>query len=161
MKIESIKVISEKPVENGKLVKLDSGKEVFVEEGFLYIEIELLEGKIELRCPANGELRVFNDGLDLRGNKNGVFRISYNPTPVESKIIENIEKLYPEVEPGFEPQGYVYTPQEQLQSITLLENVWELYNSFKTYTNIQGGTVEFNKEGEIEKLIAHFKNTKG
>lgn len=76
MKIETIKTTYEKPIEGGKLVKFDTGKEVFVKEGFLYIEIELLEGTVELSCPADGELRVFNDGLDLRGNKNGVFRIS-------------------------------------------------------------------------------------
>lgn len=69
--------------------------------------------------------------------------ICRNPTFVEDKIAENMEKLYPE-----SPLG---------EPASIPEDLWEVYNSFKSYSNIQGGTVEFNEFGEIKKLIAHFK----
>lgn len=74
--------------------------------------------------------------------------ICRNPTSVVDKITENMEKLYPED---------VYATGHPECSITPGENLWEVYSAFKSYTAIQGGTVEFNKDGEIEKLIAHFK----
>lgn len=46
---------------------------------------------------------------------------------------------------------------EQLQRISLPENLWELYNTLKSYTNTDSGTFEFNAEGEITKATVHFK----
>jgi len=78
--------------------------------------------------------------------------ICRNPTSIEDKIAENMEKLYPEdVYATGHPECALEEP------MSLPENLWEVYNSFKSYSNIQGGTVEFNEFGEIKKLIAHFK----
>ena len=43
------------------------------------------------------------------------------------------------------------------ESLSLPENLWEVYAALKSYSNIQEGTVEFNKLGDIEKLTVHFK----
>jgi hypothetical protein len=74
--------------------------------------------------------------------------ICRNPTSVEDKIAENMEKLYPE-------DGHTTGHPER--SISTVENLWDVYNTFRSHAMIQGGTVEFNKEGEIENLIVNFK----
>lgn len=71
-----------------------------------------------------------------------------NENTVENKITENMEKLYPED---------VYAAGHPDYSKSTEENLWELYSSLRSFTAIQGGTVEFNKLGDIEKLTVHFK----
>lgn len=88
--------------------------------------------------------------------------ICRNPTSVEDKIAENMEKLYPEdVYEQEEERSEVIDRQAELQI-----HLWKLYENMRgdvfnflpnDYKNIEGGTVEFNKDGKIEKLIAHFK----
>ena len=49
-------------------------------------------------------------------------------------------------------------PEEPLASpVSLPENLWELYSAMKSYSNIESGTVEFDKTGEIQRLIVNFK----
>jgi len=49
-------------------------------------------------------------------------------------------------------------PGEELPSpVSLPENMWELYNAMRSYTSIESGTVEFDKNGEIQRLIVNFK----
>jgi len=74
--------------------------------------------------------------------------ICRNPTSVVDKITENMEKLYPE---------NVYATGHPENSISTSENLWEVYSALKSYTAFQEGTVEFNKEGDIEKLTVNFK----
>jgi hypothetical protein len=81
---------------------------------------------------------------------------------VEDKIIETMEELYPDnVYEQEEERSEVVDRQAELQ-----HHLWKLYENMRgdvfkflpnDYKNLSGGTVEFNKDGEIEKLIAHFK----
>ncbi|HPG64887.1 MAG TPA: hypothetical protein PLE82_06075 [Saccharofermentans sp.] len=48
-------------------------------------------------------------------------------------------------------------PSELQEASSLPENLWELYNSVKSYSNTNSGTFEFNQDGEITKAIVTFK----
>lgn len=80
---------------------------------------------------------------------------------IESKDLKDYKLTYPEREEGYENKAYIYTTDnkypDSLAELSLSENLWELYNAMKSYTTIESGTVEFDKTGEIQRLIVNFK----
>lgn len=80
---------------------------------------------------------------------------------IEAKDLNEYKFPYPEKEEGYENKAYIYNPNEghtdSLTSMSLPENLWEVYNALRSYTAIESGTVEFDKGGEIQRLVVNFK----
>lgn len=80
---------------------------------------------------------------------------------IEAKDLNKYKLSHPEKEEGYEDKAYIYTPNEghtdSLTGVSLPENLWEVYNALRSYTTIDSGTVEFDKAGEIQRLVVNFK----
>lgn len=76
MEIKEIEVINTTPGMNGKMITTSEGQDLFLQKGFIYLEIKVGEEVLSITCPAEGELKHSGETFLFYRSENKLLKIT-------------------------------------------------------------------------------------